>query len=66
MAEIGHFVRDDQVVLGVDGDLHVVADDAGAFAAGRHCASIWIGQRDLLIRRSLNGDLSLAGAASVA
>jgi hypothetical protein len=36
MAHIGHFVRHDQVVLDVDGGLHVVADDAGALAAGRH------------------------------
>jgi hypothetical protein len=27
---------DDQMVLGVDGDLHIVADGGGAFAAGRH------------------------------
>jgi hypothetical protein len=38
MAEIGHFVRHDQVVLDVDGGLHVVANNAGAFAAG--CLSI--------------------------
>jgi hypothetical protein len=36
MADIGHFVRHDQVVLDVDGGLHVVADDSSAFAAGRH------------------------------
>src|SRR5260370_35496701 len=48
------------MVLGVDGGLHIVADDAGAFAAGRHCASIWIGQRDLPIWRDLNGDLHLS------
>jgi SOS response associated peptidase (SRAP) len=60
MAEIGHFVRHDQVVLDANRGLHIVADDAGAFAAGRHCASIWIGQRDLPIRRGLNGDLHLS------
>ena len=60
MADIGHLVRHDQVVLDVDGGLHVVADKAGAFAAGCHCASIWIGQRDLPIRRGLNGDLHLS------
>jgi hypothetical protein len=59
-AHIGHLVRHDQVVLGVDGGLHIVADDAGAFAAGRHCASIWIGLRDLPIRCGLNGDLHLS------
>ncbi len=60
MADIGHLVRHDQVVLDVDGGLHIVADNAGAFAAGRHCASIWISQRDLPIRRCLNDDLHLS------
>jgi hypothetical protein len=32
---IGHLVGHDQMVLGVDGGLHVVADDGGAFAAER-------------------------------
>ena len=50
-ADVGHLMRDDQVMLGVDGDLHIVADDAGAAAAGRHRAGIGIGQRDLLVRR---------------
>src|SRR5262245_16188451 len=66
MAYIRHLVRHDQVVLDVDRGLHIVADDAGAFAAGRHCASIWI-------RSARSADLarrerspSLAGAASVA
>src|SRR3981081_868820 len=60
MSHIGHFMRHDQVVLDVNGGLHIVADDAGAFAAGRHCASVWIGQRDLPIWRGLNGDLHLS------
>jgi hypothetical protein len=29
---VGH----DQMVLGVDGDLHIVANGGGAFAAGSH------------------------------
>src|SRR5205823_5370985 len=33
---IGHLVGHDQMVRGVDGDLHVVADRGSAFAAGRH------------------------------
>jgi len=57
---VGHLVGHDQMVLGVDGGLYIVADDAGAFAAGRHCASIWIGQRDLPVWRGLNGDLHLS------
>ena len=38
------------MVFGVDGDLHIVADSGGAFAAGRHRTGVRIGQRDLLIR----------------
>jgi hypothetical protein len=29
-------MRDNQMALGVDGDLHIVADNTGARAAGRH------------------------------
>ncbi|VIO78438.1 hypothetical protein CI41S_62790 [Bradyrhizobium ivorense] len=39
------------MVLGVDGNLHIVADDAGATAAGCHRAAVGIGQGDLLIGR---------------
>ena len=49
MADVGDFVGDDQMVLGVDRGLHVVADDAGAPATGGHRARIRIGQRDLLV-----------------
>lgn len=45
MADVGDFVRNDQVVPGIDRSLHVVADHAGAFAAGGHGACIWIGER---------------------
>ena len=38
------------MVLGIDGDLHVESDDAGATAARRHRAAVGIGQRDLLVR----------------
>ena len=38
------------MMFGVDGNLDVVADDAGAATAGRHRASIRIGQRYLLVR----------------
>jgi hypothetical protein len=48
--DVGHLMRDDQMVLGVDGDLDIVTDDAGTSAAGRHRAGIGIGQRDLLVR----------------
>ena len=49
VADIGHLVRDDQMMLGVDGHLDVVADDAGALAAGGHRTGIRIGQGDLLV-----------------
>ena len=37
------------MVLGLNRDLHVIADHAGAAPARRHRASIGIGKRDLLI-----------------
>ena len=49
--DVGHLMRDDQMVLGVDGDLDIVANDAGTATTGRHRAGIGIGQRDLLVRR---------------
>ena len=42
----------DQMMFGVDRDLHVVANDAGATPARRHGSRVRIGQRDLLIGRS--------------
>jgi hypothetical protein len=42
MADIGHFVRDDQVMLGIDRGLHVVPDDPGAPSASGHGTSIRI------------------------
>ena len=45
---------DDQMVLGIDSDLHVVPDDAGAQAAGRHRAGIGIGQGNLFVGRGLD------------
>ena len=49
-ADVGHLMGDNQMMLGIDCDLDVVADDARAPAAGRHRAGIGIGQRDLLVR----------------
>ena len=40
---------DDQVMFGIDSDLHIVADHAGAAPAGRHRAAVRIGEPDLLI-----------------
>jgi hypothetical protein len=48
-------MHDDEMVLGIDGGLHVVADNPGVLAAGRHGARIWIGQRDLLAREHRAG-----------
>ena len=53
-ADIGHVMGDDQMVLGIDGDLHIVADNASALAAGRHRAGIGIGQGDLFVGRGLD------------
>jgi hypothetical protein len=44
----------DQMVLGVDGGLYIVADHAGSAPAGSHRPRIRIGQRDLLVGRDLN------------
>ena len=44
VADVGHLVRDDQVVLVVDRGLHVVANDAGATAAGGHGSSVRVSQ----------------------
>jgi hypothetical protein len=42
-------MRDDQVMVGINRDLHFVADHARAASAGRHRAAVWISERDLLI-----------------
>jgi len=42
-------MRNDQMMLRIDCDLHIVADHARAVAAGRHRAVIGISQRELLI-----------------
>jgi len=46
-------VRHDQMVLRIDGALHVVADRVGAVALRCHRARIRIGQRDLFLTRGL-------------
>ena len=56
-ADIGDLVRDDQMVLGIDGHLNIVADDAGALAAGRHRPGVGIGQGNLFVGRGF--DLSV-------
>jgi len=51
-AIVDDLMRHDEVVLGLDRHLHVVADDPGAAPAGRHRAGIRVRQRDLLVRGS--------------
>ena len=53
-ADVGDLVRDDQMVLGIDGHLNIVADDTGALAAGRHRTGIGIGQGDLFVGRGFD------------
>ena len=40
---------DDQMVLGLDRDLHIVTDHPGAAPAGGHRARVRIGEGDLLV-----------------
>lgn len=49
MSSVRHFVRDDQMVLGFDNHLHVVADHPRAPAAGGHRAGIRVGHRQLTV-----------------
>ena len=51
VADVGDLVGDDQVGVGIDRRLHVVADEAGALAIRRHGAGVGIGQGDLPVRR---------------
>src|SRR6476646_5929968 len=49
---VGYLMHNDQMMVGLDGNLNVVADDTGTAAAGGHRAGIGIGQRYLLVRGS--------------
>ena len=49
VANVRHLVCNDQMMLGVDGGLHIVPDDSGPAATRRHRAAIGICQRNLLI-----------------
>jgi hypothetical protein len=46
---VGHFVGNNEMMLGIDGTLHIVTDHPAASATRGHRASIGIGQRDLLV-----------------
>ena len=54
MAEVGDFMRHDDVAVRVDGSLQVVAGKARALAVRRHGARVRVGQRDLAVGRSLD------------
>src|ERR1700676_38099 len=43
-AGVRYLMRHNQMMLGIDGDLHVVADDAGTAPAGCHRTAVGIGQ----------------------
>jgi hypothetical protein len=42
-ADVRDFVRDNQMMLGIDRRLHVVADDSGAFALACHRTRVGVG-----------------------
>jgi hypothetical protein len=50
-AAVRHLVRHDQMMLGIDRDLHIVAHHTRAAAACRHRATVGICERDLLVGR---------------
>src|SRR5205085_2222282 len=50
-ADVGHLVCDDEMMLDVDGVLHIVTDGVGAVALRRHGTRIRIGERDLRLAR---------------
>jgi len=49
MSSVRHFVRDDQMVLGFDNHLHVVADHPRAPAAGSHRTGLRVRHRQLTV-----------------
>ena len=53
MPNIGDLMGNDEVMLGVDGNLDVVTDHPAAPSAGRHGPGIRVSQGDLLVRRFL-------------
>ena len=51
-------MSNDQVMLRLDGTLHVVAGDAGLLARRRHGTGIRIGQRDLRFAAAVHAPLN--------
>ena len=54
-ALIGDLMRDDEMGLGIDSTLHIVADQAAVPRAGCHRAGVGVGQGDLAIRSVSKG-----------
>ena len=50
-------MSNDEVMLGLHRRLHIVADHAGEAVACHHQPRIGIGERDLVVRRGLDGSL---------
>jgi hypothetical protein len=48
-ADVRHLVGHNEMVLGIDCGLHIVANDSGVLAARCHRPRIRVGQRDLLV-----------------
>jgi hypothetical protein len=46
---VGHLVSNDEMMLRINCNLYVVANDPGVLATCRHRARVGIGQRDLLV-----------------
>ena len=51
MPSVRDLISNDDMMLGVDRSLDVVADDPAVIAAGCHGTRIWIGKRDLPVGR---------------
>jgi hypothetical protein len=60
MSNIGHFVRNNQMVFRIYSRLNVVADHTSTSAAGGHGTSIRIGLGKLLIRLLLQTMLNFS------
>ena len=64
VAVVRHLVRDDQMMLGFDDALHVVADDARLLARRRHGAAVGVGQRHLRLAGGIHALLDGAKRAA--
>ena len=58
---IGDFMVEDELVLGVDGDLDVIGHVGAMAFAGGHGSAIWVGEGDLRLARLLHVVLQTLG-----